>query len=429
MPNILMVLKSKWFFMVILLLILPRPAVSISEEIREAVTSGLEIGKEIGELLSNKQFTSSLAKIAKGIGPYLGALGPFVGIVLAFIPIESEELSFMKDMMKNIDNRLDQVDNRFNDIERLIKWNVVQVNFGQIEQRIKAVSREFEHIYNVPETAVQNQKELYIWSYKSDYQNSGTKLYQAIVLKQGTFQEDLGTSVLRYTKNYCYKTRIFLTGVMQLLLQAVKVELGFLSVINFTENADYFKLDWENRIQEVREKFEQIEKQCRFNYYLQSGKDIDEYSSKNKGLTHDQFANGLYDHLSIKYYWRNWAVISYDPIGDDKHWAEVSGGYIKLRKNGRNIVVASVERSHPVMDLERAKTKMYKVPVTQRGGSWWTGYRRVGRRAVDICNSLDNKEASLVSVITMSAHRAYAYPNYRWRRVSRIPYYDISVFG
>ncbi|CAC5390503.1 unnamed protein product [Mytilus coruscus] len=149
---------------------------------------------------------------------------------MAFIPSESEELAFMKNMMNNIDNRLDRMDNRFNDIERLIQWNVVQVNFGQLEQRINAVSLEFQYVYAVPQAAVQNRKKIFIANYDGDYQNSGTKLYQAIVQKQGTFQENLGTSVLRYTKNDRRKTQIFLLGVMQLLLQAVKVEMGYLLV-------------------------------------------------------------------------------------------------------------------------------------------------------------------------------------------------------
>ncbi|CAG2202928.1 unnamed protein product [Mytilus edulis] len=201
--------------MVILLLILLSPDSSRSQDDEDVVSAGLELGKEITELLGKKEFTTTLSRIAKSIGPFLGALGPFVGFVLAFFPSESEELAYMKNMMKIIDQRLNNIDNRFNDIERLIQWNVVKVNFGQLEQRIKAVSLEFEYIYDVPEPAVQNRKELFISSYDNDYQNSGNKLYQAIVQRQGVFQEDLGTSVLRYTGNDRKMTQLFLLGVMQ----------------------------------------------------------------------------------------------------------------------------------------------------------------------------------------------------------------------
>ncbi|XP_063419117.1 uncharacterized protein LOC134701940 [Mytilus trossulus] len=433
MSNILVVLKSKWFFMAILLMMIPQPAVSISEEIGEAVTSGLEAGKEIGELLSKGQFKSSLVRITRGIGPYLGAIGPFVGIVMALNPIESEELSFMKDMMNSIDNRLDQVDNRFNDIERLIKWNVVQINFGQIEQRIKAVSREFQYIYNVPEAAVQNRKELYEWSYKSDYQNSGTKLYQAIVERQGTFQEDLGTSVLRFTKNNRKMTQLFLTGVMQLLLQAVKVELGYLSVNNFTHNLDYMTSDWEKRIQEVSDKFEQIDNQSVVNSHQQLVIDIDEYGLKNKGLSHKLFARELYDQLEEKYYWRHWIVISSRPVGDADHCGKVEEGLMKMRTYGRNLEVASVDENHPVMDMYLAEKEMILVKVSKRSGSWWRGYKTVHQQAAQICNYLDQSHcgASLVSAISSHAYGHYHYEAkaLRFEQVVKNPYYTLIMWG
>ncbi|CAC5413387.1 unnamed protein product [Mytilus coruscus] len=429
MSNILVVLTSKWFLMVILLFILSSLAHSISEDEGEAAKLGLKLGQKLAKILASREFKKSLHQIVKSVGPYLKGIGPFVGILMAFIPIESDELIFMKNMMKTIDHRLDRVDDRFNDIERLIKWNVVQINFGQIEQRIKAVSREFEYIYNVPEAAVQNRKELYIWSYKSDYQNSGTKLYQAIVQRQGTFQEDLGTSVLRFTGNNRNMTQTFLIGVMQLLLQAVKVEIGYLSINQFTHNVDYMTLDWEKRIQEVSEKFEQIDNQCVVNYHQQLGIDIDEYSVKNKGLTHHQFVKGLYRQLKEKYYWRHWIVISSDPVGDAEHCAKVSGGYIKLRKNGRNLEVASVDENHPVMDLDMAEIKMKYVPVSERGGSWWTGYKNVRRRAAYICNFLDQSDASLVSAFSNSASAVTAFRRSRIQIVYRNPYYTLLMWG
>jgi hypothetical protein len=62
------------------------------------------------------------------------------------------------------------------------------------------------------------------------------KLYHALIGKQGTFQENLGTSVMRYTKNDRKLTQGFLLGIMKLLLQAVKIELAYLQVqtkVNF----------------------------------------------------------------------------------------------------------------------------------------------------------------------------------------------------
>ena len=160
---------------------------SLSTADKNKINTGLQLGKEIAGLLDDKAFTSSLAKIGASIGPYLGAIGPFIGFVMAFIPSESAELKFMKNMMKQIDNRFDRVDSSFTKVLRLIDWNAVKVNFGQIEQQILAMSNEYQFIYEVPKTAVENRKIIFVNHYDSDYQNSGTKLYQAVIHKQGTF--------------------------------------------------------------------------------------------------------------------------------------------------------------------------------------------------------------------------------------------------
>jgi hypothetical protein len=161
---------------------------SLSKLEKDNIKTGLELGKGIAKLLEKKEFTKSLTKILKSIGPYLGAIGPFVGLVMNFIPSESKELAFMKNMMKQIDNRFDRLDSRFNEVERLINWNAVKVNFGQIEQKILAMSKELQFIYEISKSGVKNRKTIFVNYYNSDFQNSGTKLYHALVLKQGTFQ-------------------------------------------------------------------------------------------------------------------------------------------------------------------------------------------------------------------------------------------------
>ncbi|XP_071180179.1 uncharacterized protein [Mytilus edulis] len=321
------VLTSIWFFMVTDLLIVCPPVNSISLDDIETTTKALEAGKGIAEFLEKKEFADVLKKIGTNVGPYLSAIGPFIGFVSAVLQTESAELAYMKKVMKYIDSRFDEMDKRFDSIEQLIKWNVVQVNFGQIEQRIKAMAREYRYLYIVPPIAVKNRKKIYVSIYESDYQNSGTKLYQSIVNKQGMFQEDLGTSVLRYTDSDRKKTHLFLRGVMQLLLQAIKIELAYLFSYKYNHNANFMKLQWINRTDEVRTKFKQIDDQCIEAYLAKSKKDIDEFSAKNYGKPNKQFATELYNLLAGKYFWRDWIVVSYNPIyGRDKHMMRVTGG-------------------------------------------------------------------------------------------------------
>jgi hypothetical protein len=63
---------------------------------------------------------------------------------------------------------------------------------------VTPVVLSFQHLKQL---SSEYRKILFVNHYHSDYQNSGFKLYHALIGKQGTFQENLGTSVMRYTKN------------------------------------------------------------------------------------------------------------------------------------------------------------------------------------------------------------------------------------
>ncbi|XP_052075248.1 uncharacterized protein LOC127712689 [Mytilus californianus] len=383
-------------------------------------------------MIKNKEFEDFLKRIGKSLGPYLGAIGPFMSFITAIFQTESAELAYMKQMMKYIDSRFDQMDKRFDTIEQMIKWNVVQVNFGQIEQRIKAMAREYRYLYIVPTVAAENRKKIYISNYESDYQNSGTKLYQSILNKQGTFQEDLGTSVLRYTDSDRTKTQLFLRGVMQLLLQAIKIELAYLFSYKYDHNANFMKSQWINRTEEVREKFKDIDDQCIKVYFAKSKKDIDEYSAKNYGKPNSQFATELFNLLSGKYFWRDWIVVTYNPIkGQTKHMMSVKGGHMLLWKHGRNLLVTSVDKNHQVMNISRAKEQLKKISVRYSIGSgWFSRSRYINRSAKDIFNKIDKTGTSLVIVIEC-AWNAAALKCDKNRLLSdkRCPYHWIIMWG
>lgn len=205
-------------------------AESFDNNEKAQIRSGLDTGKAIGEAMEKKLFKDSLEKIGKSIGGYLGMLGPFVSFVLGFIPgSESAELRYMKEMMTQIENRFDRIDSQLDDVKRLINWNPIRVKFGEIEQIIESMSMEFQHLYKGSTNylnAAESRKEHFVSTYKADYHNSGYKLYRAIV-SGGVFEIPLGDSIIDFTKYDRKKTQMFLFGIMQLLLQAAKVEIAY----------------------------------------------------------------------------------------------------------------------------------------------------------------------------------------------------------
>ena len=415
--------------MVIFLISYPQTE-SLSTADKNKINTGLQLGKEIAGLLDDKAFTNSLAKIGASIGPYLGAIGPFIGFVMAFIPSESVELKFMKNMMKQIDNRFDRVDSSFTKVLRLIDWNAVKVNFGQIKQKILAMSNEYQFIYEVPKTAVENRKIIFVNHYDSDYQNSGTKLYQAVIHKQGTFQENLGTCVMRYTKNDRKLTQEFLLGIMKLMLQATKIELAYLQIKSYDQNAIFMRTKWEQRIKAVKSNFEAIDRSVINKYHVQAGIDTTDLAVKNKWMSNKQFADALFGMLAGKYYWRDWIVLVYNEVwGWHNHCVSACGGHVKFRTQGRNIVIASRDKKHSVMDLRRAERDMKKIAMTSRIGNWFSGYHNKRRQAKDIYYSLNRSGACNVAVIKCGSELHYASDGKRFKHVNRCPYFNLNIWG
>ena len=351
-------------FMTVVLVTIFSQSESLSDDEKAQITSGLEAAEAIGNFLKEGNFKESLQKIGTSVGKYLAVVGPFVDIVLGFIEgPESAELAFMKEMMTQIDARFDRLDSRFNDIERLIDWSVQSIKFDQIEEKIVAMARVYELMYEVPPNTTANMKILFLKTYESDYQNSGYKLYHAIVQESSNLKEKLGDSVMHFTEYDRKQTQIFLLGTMQLLLQAAKIEIVYLQVSQFPDIAEYMTNEWETMLEKVKNEFETVDGEIVEMYHNQSGTDIVKYAGDKQNLkkSNKDFAHGLKNMLGDKYYWRIWFVVIYNPIsGSDNHYIFGHGGHAKYRQNGRNIVVASKDKSSPTMSSKKAQGRLKK---------------------------------------------------------------------
>ncbi|CAH1778812.1 unnamed protein product [Owenia fusiformis] len=357
---------SIWLLTAILLTLVPTIE-SISEDDKTQVEKGLQSGKEILGLINEKKFHETLIKVATSLGPFLGALEPFLSLMLNFLPAEdSDELAFMKNMMKEINERFDKVDVRFDEIERKIDWLKVSINFAEIEQKILSMDEEYVFLYNITSAPASNRTYVFKMAYENGFHLTPTTLYLAILNEQGVFQEDLGHAVMRYTENDRRDTLDFLLGVMRLVLRAVRIELAYYQLNNFKEIHQAKKKVWETRIQEIRSNFDNIDKEVKNKYMEQSKVEIKEYASEHSGKSNEDFSNGLFDMLKKKYFWRDFLVITYNPItGSDKHRMKVCGGFIFLRLNGRNIVLASKDVGSEKIDLTKSREEMFNFKIAQ----------------------------------------------------------------
>ena len=346
----------------LLVTMLPLSEGDLSSQEKAQIRSGLDTGKAIANFMSSGNFKESMKRIGSSIGKYLGVLSPFIGLVLTSESVSSE-IRYMKNMMKEIDTRFDQLDSRIDEIERKIEWTAKEVTFVQIEHKITAIAQHLERVYDVPSEAREEQKTLFVEEYSNNYDNNGFFLYRASV-GNNTFLEELGVSVMRYTDNDRKKTNIFLLGTMQLLLQAAKLEIAYLQAKSATVLAEHLTSVWEERIIEVKDKFNEIDSEVKSKYHEQSSVDIDEYAEDNNKMSNEDFALGLKNMLMDKYYWRIWFVVIYNPIsGSHNHYIFRHGGHGKYRQNGRNIVVASKDENSPRMSSNTAKSRLNNARV------------------------------------------------------------------
>jgi hypothetical protein len=147
-------------------------------------------------------------------------------------------------------------------------------------------------------------------------------------------------------------------------------------------------------------------------------------------MSNKQFADALFGMLAGKYYWRDWIVLVYNEVwGWQNHCVSACGGHVKFRTQGRNIVIASRDKKHSVMDLIRAERDMKKVAMTSRIGNWFIGYHNKRRQAKDIYNSLNRSGACNVAVIKCGSGLHYASDGRRFKHVNRCPYFNLNMWG
>ncbi|CAH1802456.1 unnamed protein product, partial [Owenia fusiformis] len=348
---------------VVLVWIPERVCLEDFQDQKELIEAGMEGSAEFFSFIGEGDFKSSMKALTTTFGPLMLSVGPFLSFVMNFIQGDSEELAFMKEMMKKIENRFDKVDARFDDIERMIDWTDVAVNFGQIEQKIMALTEVYRYLYKYSSSYKTAHRKLFIKAYESNYELSGLRLYQAVV-SAGTFQENLGDSIVKFLEYDRSATQHFMLGVVKLLVQAVEIEQAYLQIEGAADIADDSRALWEKRMQEVKSTFEKIDQSLTDGYLDQSLKDIKKYAIDNArdATSNEVFSKGLYEMLTTKFYWRDWLVVVYNPIeGSKNHFVKQCNGHILFRQNGRNIVVASVDKNAKPMDIAAAKTVIGEV--------------------------------------------------------------------
>ena len=92
---------------------------------------------------------------------------------------------------------------------------------------MRLTSKSAPGIYSVQRQARENEKENFIIKYESDFDNSDQKLYDVIVNNDHVISHNIIQAVVQQTKNHKRKTEQFSLGLVQLLIQGIKVKVSY----------------------------------------------------------------------------------------------------------------------------------------------------------------------------------------------------------
>ena len=338
------------------------------------INAGFTAAEELVEFINSKNFHGTLTKLSQAIGPYLGAIGPLVAFGLSFANTESPELIAIKALARRVDEGFHRIDSQFEDIGRKLDWLPVMIKVMEIEQRIQAVQDQFEILTDVQASEYEDQKEIFIMNYESDYQSSGTKLYEAILNENHVNESGILRSVMEYTQYDRNKYHTFTLGLLQLLLTASKLELAYLELKGFHQITNYYENRWNERLVQVGRTIKDGDDTIVNESPQQFKRDVDRFASDNPAdhMNNANFARSLYDFLDTKFYWLDWIVVAYDPVaGWDMHCLNACHGHIKFRFYGRNLLVSYVPKTKPNIDLNTAASLVDSIPVLTRATSGW----------------------------------------------------------
>lgn len=134
------------------------------------------------------------------------------------------------------------------------------------------------------------------------------------------------------------------------------------------------------------------------NQYLQDTHDI---VTRYSHFSNEDLSNVLYSELTLKYPSRDWMVLVYNPVaGWEYHCVSACGGGYFFRLHGHNVVIASVGKSEPSLDILRAYRTLYGADENYGNNE-----------ADDVYNSMDR---SFVCATAVIKHRKWGFWGDSW---------------
>ena len=326
----------------------------------DKVNAGVDAANAIVDVLGDETFSKNFRKIgevALKIGPFLSAVGPTIALVSVFLP--SEELRFMKKKFAEVDAKFDQVFQKFAEVENIIQKTGLKAQYAQYEHTILSLSATLSKLLSAPTEDVDVYNRSFISEYTDTYDGSTFKIWNGMMKDTRVLSDNIALTAMDYFDNDRKKVQNVIKGVLNLILQGVKVELAYLKIMRPEKDYTVIQGDWETRVSQLVDQMKSYDDTVASRYHYQIQKDIPAKLAQWRGQSHSAFATNLFNFLNTKFDWRDWHVVAYNELhGGNHHWVKCCGGYLSFRHHGRNLVAASVDDGKSPIN----KNDAYKCP-------------------------------------------------------------------
>ena len=163
----------------------------------------IQAGTELSQAIANRNFRSTIRKLATNIGPYVDMVGSVIGILFSSVGIryDSPELTYLRTMYKRIENRFDQIDQHLKGIACEVQWNSIHIQFHSHQSKIWALKIKLDKLYDATKSTIswREHRRNFVNYYEGDYNESAQIIFNKIVTRDCFFRATFSKKVKQAT--------------------------------------------------------------------------------------------------------------------------------------------------------------------------------------------------------------------------------------
>ena len=262
-----------------------------------AADYGIQAGTELAQAIGNRDFESTMGKLATKVGPYLGMAGPVIGILFSTLGIsqDSVELAYMRRMFNRMESRFDQIDNKLDDIARKIDWSSVKCQFSTYESKIRSLQVPLDRFYQARNNvSLMTYRDDFVRRYENEYAESTQMLFDHIISGGSIFAGNLLTEVIRATDYDRKEIQAFMLGLTKLILQGTQIEMAYYKFERPTMLENHRNV-WTTQIGQMRRAIKAADDKVASSYDPGAMNEAKDILYRNRGQSNEAVANKIFE--------------------------------------------------------------------------------------------------------------------------------------